>query len=98
MAAFNHVADQNALKALRGEIEAQGVRFGYKTHIRIAAKLGRSANTIGNWLRDPDSIRLGDLRNIIRLLRLDPAIVMAALGYTRTQIRNYEKEDTVYDQ
>ena len=92
MAAFEHVAAQKAMKELGGEIRAQGSRYGCHTNEKIGAKLGRCGATVGNWLRDPESIKLGDLRKMVQTLHLDPAIVLAALGYSRTQIRNLGKE------
>lgn len=94
MAAFEHVAAQKAMKELGGEIRAQGSRYGCQTNEKIGAKLGRCGATVGNWLRDPESIKLGDLRKMVQTLHLDPAIVLAALGYNRTQIREFEKENS----
>lgn len=87
MPRIRQYADRDALKDLRGEIEAQGCRFGYKSQRLLADPLGVSQCTVGNWLRNPDVISLGDLRTMVRKLKLDPVIVLKALGYTSQDIK-----------
>lgn len=87
MAAFEHVERKKALDALKGEILAQGYRAGCTSHEKIGDRLGRSGGTIANWIRDPESIKLGDLRKMVKLLRLDARVVLAALGYTGADLK-----------
>ena len=91
MAAFDHVAEKRALGALKGEILAQGYRAGCSSHEKLGDKIGRSGATITNWMKDPKCIKLGDMRNMVRLLKLDPLVVLEALGYTRADIKNMYK-------
>ena len=87
MAAFDHVERKRALDALMGEILAQGCRVGCPSHEKLGIKVGRSGATISNWLRDPESIKLGDLRKMVKLLKLDAAVVLEALGYSGADIK-----------
>ena len=87
MPRIRQYAERDALKDLRGEIEAQGYRKGYKSHAKLAGPLGVCPNTVGNWMRNPDKIPLGDLRNIVKMLRPDPVIVLKAMGYTAADIK-----------
>ena len=94
MAAPNYIQDQAAKEALRGEIMAQGFRFGYRNNRDLGELVDIRHSTMAAHLKEPDLIRLDELRKLVRKLRLDPAVVLAALGYTRTQIRSMGKADT----
>ena len=91
MPKIRQYADRDAMRALRGEIEAQGYRYGYRSQKALAEVLGVSQSTVGNWLRDPEGVSLRGLRVLVRSLRLDPDIVLKALGYTAQEIRNWKK-------
>lgn len=92
MAAPNYIQDMEAKEALRGEIMAQGFRFGYRNNRELGELVDVRHNTMATHLKEPDLMRLDELRKLVRKLKLDPAVVLAALGYTRTQIRNMGKE------
>jgi len=83
MPRIRQYADRDALKDLRGEIEAQGCRYGYKSQ----KALGVSQGTVCNWMKDLDGVRLRDLRTMVKKLKLDPVILMKALGYTSADIK-----------
>lgn len=87
MPRIRQYADRDALKDLRGEIEAQGCRFGYKSQRALAEPLGVSQGTVGNWLKDPDGISVGNLRVIVKKLKIDPVILLKAVGYTTSDIK-----------
>ena len=87
MPRIRQYADRDALKDLRGEIEAQGYRYGYKSQRALAEPLGVSQSTVGNWMRNPDGITLGAMREIVKKFKLDPVIVLKAIGYTGADIR-----------
>lgn len=87
MPRIRQYADRDALKDLRGEIEAQGCRCGYKSQKALAEPMGVAQTTMGNWLRNPDLISLGDMRTMVKKLKLDPVIVLKALGYTSADIK-----------
>lgn len=87
MPRIRQYADRDALKDLRGEIEAQGFRYGYKSQKALAVPLGVSQGTVCNWMKDLDGVRLGDLRTMVKKLKLDPVVLLKALGYTSADIK-----------
>ena len=91
MAAFDYVAERQALDELKGEILAQGCRAGCPSHEKLGDKVGRTGATIANWMKDPRCIKLGDMRKMVKLLKLDPRVVLMALGYTRADINKINK-------
>lgn len=48
----------------------------------IGAEINLSVSATSSLLSRPDDISVGRLRKIIAMLRLDPVIVMALLGYS----------------
>lgn len=80
-------ADRDAMSDFKAEINAQCGRFGYKTQRSLGSALGTCQATVCNYMRDPDSIQLGMLRRIIKLLRLDPIVVLRVLGYSTRDIQ-----------
>lgn len=93
MAAPNYIQDMKAKEALRGEIMAQGFRYGYRNFRELGELADIRHNTMSAHLKEPDLMRLDELRKLVRTLKLDPEVVLAALGYNRTQIRNMRKEE-----
>lgn len=92
MAAPNYIADREAKEALRGEIQAQGYRFGYKTMKELGTIAGIRHNTMAEHLKEPDMMRLDELRVFVRKLRLDPAVVLKVLGYSNRDIKKCLEE------
>lgn len=80
-------ADEYSMEDFVAEINAQCGRYGYRTQQSLADALGVSQPTAGSYLRHPESIQLGKLRAIVKLLRPDPIVVLKALGYTTKDIR-----------
>ena len=70
------------------EVNAQCGRYGYKSQKSLGNALGICQATAGNYLKKPDSIPLGTLRAMVKLLRLDPMVVLKALGYSAKDIKN----------
>lgn len=87
MPKIRQYADRDALRELRGEIEAQGCRMGFKSQRALAEPLGVSQGTVSNWLRDLDAVSIGAMRVMVKQLKLDPAVVLKALGYTNKDIK-----------
>lgn len=75
------------LRDFIGEINAQRARFGYDTQQELGDALDLCQGTVGNYLRNPDTIRLGTLRKMCKTLKLDPVVVLKALGYTTADIK-----------
>lgn len=85
-------AGQYAMKDLVGEINAQRVRFGYNTCEEFGKAIGVCTKSAWNYLNDPDRIRFGSLRAIVKTIKPNPGIVLRALGYTTQDIKKMAKE------
>lgn len=81
-----------ALNDLVGEIRAQSARFGFRSQAALSRELACAQSTVSELLRDPCVIPLGRLRKLVKVLKLDPVIVMKALGYTEKELRARFKE------
>lgn len=80
-------AEKDAIRDLQAEVNAQCGRFGYKSQKSLGNALGVCQATAGNYLKNPDCIQLGTLRAMVKLLRLDPVVVLKALGYSSQDIK-----------
>lgn len=58
-----------------------------KYNSEIAREIGRSANTIGNWMRNPDAIKLSDFRNLVKKLKMTPEEILECILGERISIR-----------
>lgn len=79
--------ERDSMKDLLAEINAQCGRYGYRTQQSLADALGVSQPTAGSYLRNPESIQMGKLRAIVKLLRPDPIVVLKALGYSSKDLQ-----------
>lgn len=89
-------ADRDAMRDLQAEINAQCGRYGYKSQKSLGDALGVCQATAGNYLKNPDSIQIGKLRAIVKLLRLDPIVLLKAVGYSTKDIQKlaYKNQTT----
>lgn len=87
-------AERDSLRDLTGEILCQGSRHGYTSYEAMAPALKVSPNTVSRYLKEPEKIRLETLRTMVKILRLDPGIVLAALGYSRADIKSILKGES----
>lgn len=85
-------AEEYAMKDLVGEINAQSARYGHRTQAALGDALGVCQATAGGYLKKPESIRLDVLRRMVKVLRLDPVIVLKALGYSQREINDISKK------
>lgn len=83
-------ADEYSMHDLIAEINAQCARYGYKSQKALGTALGVCQATAGNYLKNPDCIQLGTLRAMIKLLHLDPVIVLRTLGYSNKEIKSFK--------
>lgn len=81
-------AEKDAMKDFLGEVNAQCGRYGYKSQRSLGDALGVCQATARKYLITPEIITFGTLRAMVKLLRLDPVIVLKALGYTTKDIKN----------
>lgn len=79
--------DEYAMNDFIAEVNAQCARYGYKSQKSLGNALGVCQATAGNYLKNPESIQLGTLRAMVKLLQLDPVVILKALGYTNKEIR-----------
>lgn len=81
-------ADLDAIRDFQAEVNAQCGRYGYKSQRSLGEAVGVCQATAGSYLKNPDGITLGTLRKMVRLLRLDPEVVLKAIGYSSKDIKN----------
>lgn len=80
-------ADRDALRDLQAEVNAQCGRYGYTSQKSLGEALGVCQSTAGSYLKNPENIKFGALRAMVKVLRLDPVVVLKALGYTAKDIQ-----------
>lgn len=85
-------AERDSLRDLTGEIRAQGCRYGYRSCETMGPLLGVSPGTAAKYIESPEEMRLKTLRGMVKALRLDPRIVLAALGYSGATIKQIIRE------
>lgn len=81
-------AEQYAAADLKAELNAQRARFGLHTFALFGGAIGVSAKTAWNYCNDPDSIRMKELRAIVKTIKPDPEVILKALGYSSKEIRS----------
>lgn len=86
-------AEKDATKDFVAEINAQRGRYGLTSQKALGEEIGVCQATAGNYLRDPQSIPLGKLRKMIKVLRLDPLAVLIFLGYSRKDLKSIALEE-----
>ena len=84
-------AEKDALKDLMAEVNAQSARYGYHSQEALGEALGVCQATAGNYLRRPETIRLSALRAMVKVLKLNPVVMLRALGYTTKEIQDISK-------
>ena len=84
--------ERDAMKDFVAEINAQSARFGYKSQESLGNVLGCCQATVCNLLRSPGSIQLSRLRQLVKVLKLDPLVVLKALGYSEKELRSRFRE------
>lgn len=86
-------ADRDTMKDFVADIKAQATRYGCTTQSAMGKALGLCQGSVGNYLREPETIRMGVLRNMCKTFKLDPIILLRALGYSSKDIKkSYMKE------
>lgn len=71
-------------------------RMGYHdlSQQGLADKTCLSQSSVSNRIRDPDSITVGELRSMNKVLGFNPAIVLALVGYSKKQIKEVLESGT----
>lgn len=96
MPRIHQKAAEYATADFLAEVNAQCGRYGYKSQKSLGDALGVCQATAGNYLKNPDCIQLGTLRAMVKLLRLDPIVILKALGYSTKETQNL-KGKVMYD-
>lgn len=88
--------EESAKEAFLREIRTKQGYYNLRTQRELAESAGVSQTTIGRRIREPDDFTVAELRGVVTAINPDPAIVLALLGYSRKEIRNYlrEQEET----
>ena len=84
-------AEEYAMQDFLSEINAQSARYGYRTQEALGSALGVCQATAGNYLKKPETIRLSALRAMVKVLKLNPVVVLKVLGYTAKEIQSISK-------
>ena len=92
MAKIQKTIEKEAIDALRGELNAQRWRYGYTSFRSFGDALGIAMDTANNYIKRPETIRIGTLRDMVRILKPNPMIVLSAVGYTTRDIKKFAKE------
>lgn len=80
-------AERDAVRDFVAEINAQCGRYGYRSQKSLGSALGVCQGTVGNYLKKPEAIPFGTLRSMVKVLRLDPLVVLKALGYSSKDLQ-----------
>lgn len=80
-------ADRDAMKDFVGELNAQRMRYGYNTMQKFGSAIGICMKSAYNYMDDPDQIRIGTLRTIVKTIKPNPVIVLKAIGYSSQDIK-----------
>ena len=83
--------DEYAMRDFIAEINAQCGRYGYKSQKSLGDALGVCQATAGNYLKNPECIQFGTLRAMVKLLKLDPMVILKALGYSNQDIKKLQE-------
>ena len=78
---------QAAKESFQLEVKLQRVRFDM-TQGELADQAGMDRSVLSRFLADPDRLRVEQLRNIIRVLDIEPEIILALLGYSQREIKD----------
>ena len=87
MPRIRQYAERDQMKDLLEELNAQCGRYGYKSQKSLGEALGVCQATAGNYFRWPETIPLGALRSLVKLLRPDPVVVLKAVGYSAKDVK-----------
>lgn len=86
MPRIRQYAEKYQAEDFSGEVRAQVARKGLNQY-KMSMVFGVTPATMSKYLTSPDTIRMGMLRRMVKELKLDPVVVMKALGYTSQDIK-----------
>ena len=80
------MAVEAARKDFQTEVKIQRVRCDMAQR-ELADQVGVVPSVMSNLLANPDKIGVGRLRTIIKVLSLDPIVILRLLGYSDKDIK-----------
>lgn len=82
-------SDKSASEAFKREVRARRAYLDM-TQDELGETIGVCSSQISKLLANPDSISIGRLRKIIQVLDLDPQIILALVGYSQKEIKDFQ--------
>lgn len=87
-------ADKYSAEDFHKAVKVQMALYGIDYYQDLAAMLGISKATMSKWLKNPKRFDVAALQKLIHVLHLDPAPILALLGYSKREIRIVGLPDT----
>lgn len=91
--AYDFAREKKSMEDFVSEIEAQSVRAGLKTNVALGEKLGLTYQCIGKYKKQPEIIRLGTMKKLVKAIAPDAGVVLRFLGYSDTQIHDFAERE-----
>lgn len=91
--AYDFAREKKSTEDFVSEIEAQSVRAGLKTNVALGEKLGLTYQCIGKYKKQPEIIRLGTMKKLVKAIAPDAGVVLRFLGYSDTQIHDFAERE-----
>lgn len=79
---------QAARDEFKLEVKLQRIRLDM-TQGELADQIGMDRSVLSRLLTDSDKLSVGRLRKIVQILNIEPGIVLALLGYSQKQIKDF---------
>lgn len=91
MPRIRQYAERDATNDLLRELDARFAWYGHKSLQEKGKAIGVCPKTVCNMMANPESIKFGTLRSIVKVIKPDPVILLKALGYSSQDIRKIGK-------
>lgn len=91
--AYDFAREKKSTEDFVSEIEAQSARAGLKTNVALGEKLGLTYQCIGKYKKQPEIIRLGTMKKLVKAIAPDAGVVLRFLGYSDTQIHDFAERE-----
>lgn len=83
---------QYAQRDFLKEVDGRCGYAGLKTNEALGKAIGVTGRTVGNHREDPGKMQVCVLQKMVKVLKLDPGIVLQFLGYSSQEIRKFAKD------
>jgi len=92
MPRIRQYAERDAMKDFLREVDARFAWYGYKSFPEKGRAINVCPKTAFNMMENPDSIKMKNLRTIVKTIKPDPVILLKALGYTSQDIKKIGRQ------